>query len=88
MFEDKTVDEIRQYFKHHKGAPELVPLKKRCHDCAVTCGFYEPFAQALSRLTEKEIEYHSKRWFCHNNRQRACAGNIDYQKKIKDSTDG
>lgn len=77
-----TVDEAREHLAHHEGAPFLVPLKKPCRDCAVTCGLYTPYAATLSLLPPDEIGTHSRQWFCHNNGQRACAGNIEYQARI------
>jgi hypothetical protein len=79
-----TLAEVRAYFAHHLGMPPLKPLKKPCHDCAVTCGFYTPMAAGLSLLTPAEIEHHSARWFCHN-ANRACAGNIEYQRALQES---
>jgi hypothetical protein len=74
-----TADEARALFRHHEGRPELKPLGRPCHDCAVECGFYMPFAEALSLLPKDEVEFHSARWFCHLNPDRACAGNIEFQ---------
>ncbi len=79
MFTDFTVEQIRRLFSHHLNKPKLKPLKKSCHDCAVTCGLYAPYSEALNRLPKEEIEYHSQRWKCHNNTKRACAGNIKFQ---------
>jgi len=73
--------EARDLFKHQIGKAELKPLAKPCHDCAVECGFYLPFAEALSMLPKDEVEYHSRRWFCHENPGRSCAGNISFQKR-------
>lgn len=70
-------------FSHHDGRPELKPLGKPCHDCAVVDGFYECFAEELSRLPADRVAYVSVRWFCHNNPDRACAGNIEYQASRK-----
>lgn len=68
-------------FEHHDGRPELKPLKKPCHDCAVVDGLYACFSEELSKLSPERIDYVSKRWFCHNNPKRACAGNIKYQRE-------
>jgi hypothetical protein len=70
-------------FDHHNGRLELKPLKVPCHDCAVVNGFYACFAEELSKLKADRIDYVSKRWFCHNNPSRACAGNIEYQRKAQ-----
>ncbi|MGD9728324.1 MAG: hypothetical protein AB7R40_23715 [Nitrospiraceae bacterium] len=78
-----TVDEARKHLANHMGVPALKPLKKPCHDCAITCGFYTPVAATLSLLTDDEIDERSLQWFCHNHPNRACAGNIAYQARIR-----
>lgn len=77
-----TLDEVRASASHHKDQKPLEPLGKPCHDCAVTCNFYLPYAAMLSLLPPEEIAHHSARWFCHNHGNRACAGNIGYQAEI------
>lgn len=80
----QDIIEIRAYFNIcHERSEAVEPLRKSCHDCAVTSEYYLEHAECLSRLTPEEIKYHSFRWFCHNNRNRACAGNIEYQEKVK-----
>lgn len=75
---EPSESEVRELFAHHLDSVELLPMAKPCHDCAVVCGFYEPMAAALRLLPQAEQEFHSLRWFCHNNPNRACRGNIDY----------
>ncbi len=77
-----TVGEIRAHLANHQNVPPLKPLGKPCHDCAVTCGFYEPLAASLSLLPRDEIEKRSLEWFCHNHPNRACAGQIEYQRRM------
>lgn len=77
-----TVDEVRAHLANHQRVPVLAPLRKPCHDCAVTNGFYAPIAAALSMLPPNEVAQRSSEWFCHNNCNRACAGNIEYQNSI------
>lgn len=74
------LDKIRNLYKHNNGKPALKPLRKPCHDCAVEWGLYKCYAEDLSKLPQEEIEYNSLRWFCHNNPNRVCMGNIEYQK--------
>lgn len=57
--------------------PALNPLGKPCHDCAVECNFYKEFSDALAQQPEHIIREASARWFCHNQRDRACRGNIN-----------
>jgi hypothetical protein len=71
----------------HKEGPELELLDRPCEDCAVTCGFYLPYSQDLSK-EPKEIQLQvSKRWFCHNDRRKACRGNWNYLKLGKENQD-
>lgn len=77
-----SVEEIRRTFSNPQGVPDLKPLPKPCKDCAVVEGFYAPYAAMLSKLTPEEIEAQSRRWYCHNNCGRACAGNIEFQARI------
>lgn len=73
-------------FDHHNGMPELKPLGKPCHDCAVVDGFYQVYSEELAKLDRERIDYVSKRWFCHNHPNRACAGNIAYQRRVAANT--
>lgn len=83
-----TIEQARAYFfGHHDGKPAMAPLKRPCkshgkEDCAVLCGLYSPFSALLSLLPPEEIERASLKWYCHNHPNRACAGNIEYQKRI------
>lgn len=70
----------KDLFSCHDGHPELKPLGRPCHECAVVDGFYLPFAEELSKLSPERIDYISRRWFCHCHPDRACAGNIEFQK--------
>ncbi len=57
--------------------PILEPAEKPCHDCAVICGLYE---QLTHELSTKPLQYQHDiaiRWDCHNDRSKACRGNID-----------
>ena len=60
----------------------LEPLEKPCSDCAVVCGYYKEYSEILSK---RDIAYQhevSIRWDCHNDRRRACRGNIDMLKEL------
>lgn len=66
-----------QYWLDHAArGPALKPLGRPCHDCAVVCGFYEPLSDDLARQPAGVVKAVSANWFCHNHRDRACAGNI------------
>lgn len=58
---------------------ELPLLGKPCHDCAVECGFYQDYSDSLKLLSDDIRLEVSKKWFCHNNRRRACKGNAEIQ---------
>lgn len=67
-----------EYFEQKaKNGPELSPLGRPCHDCAVTCGFYRPYTELLAQQPKHIQEEASLRWHCHNNPNRACRGNIN-----------
>lgn len=69
----------------HDGKAALKPLGKPCHDCAVTCGFYLPYAEALAKLPRDFQRNIAARWFCHNHPNRACRGNIDFLDKAAEA---
>lgn len=55
-----------------------LPLRERqCADCAVKCGFYAVYSEALRLATPEERLELSKRWFCHESPNMACRGNAD-----------
>ena len=57
--------------------PQLLPRSEPCSDCAVVCGLYTEFSDAL-KLEPPDIQKAiSDKWFCHNNSTRACRGNIN-----------
>ncbi len=79
-----------EYFRRNATVgPELKPLGRPCHDCAVVCGMYAPFSDDLARQPPKIVAAYSARWFCHNHTDRACRGNIDRIAALQgDSKDG
>lgn len=56
---------------------DLELLAKPCGDCAVTCGFYREHSDAFKAMPKDEQLARSKKWFCHNARDRACRGHAD-----------
>lgn len=69
----EILEEIR---RQPMGAPlELLP--NPCKDCAVECGFYQDYSDALKLADEGEQLERSKRWFCHSATSRACRGNAN-----------
>ncbi|EFL88339.1 hypothetical protein [Ahrensia sp. R2A130] len=53
---------------------KVKPLGKPCHDCAVECGFYAPYADELAKMEPDLIEAYLDTWFCHVHPDRGCAG--------------
>ncbi len=80
--DDFSLTEIRQHFERD-NSPELLPLKRPCHDCAVVDGMYAPVSACLSLMPPEFIARRSKQWWCHNNPGRACAGNIEFQARVR-----
>lgn len=66
-------------FFEANGWPQLPLRKKPCHDCAVTTGFYRPYAKELKRCSIEVRVARSGDWFCHNDRRLACRGNAAFQ---------
>lgn len=57
---------------------EHLPLRGSvCDDCAVTCGFYKVYSDALKMASNDEQIKISRQWFCHNNKSKACKGNAE-----------
>ena len=55
-----------------------LPLREgQCTDCAVKCGLYTIYSEALRLATPEERLELSKRWFCHESPNMACRGNAD-----------
>lgn len=61
---------------HLMDGPDLKPLDKPCGDCAVVCGFYRPYADAVLAMPRADQIAVARKWDCHNCR-RACRGMID-----------
>lgn len=66
------------YWKSHAEGETLQTMKKPCHDCAMTCGFYKPYADELLTQPREIIEKCLKTWSCHNHGNRACKGVEEY----------
>lgn len=55
---------------------------KPCDDCAVACGFYLHYSEALKLAPQSEQIALSRQWFCHQAPGLACRGNADNLKLI------
>jgi hypothetical protein len=64
------------YWRDHAARGDaLKPLGRPCHDCAVMCGFYTSLSIELAEQPAVVRDKVVGNWFCHNHRDRACAGN-------------
>ena len=50
---------------------------KPCDDCAVVCGFYLDYSEALKLASKEEQLAFSQQWFCHQTPGLACRGNAN-----------
>jgi len=50
---------------------------KPCDDCAVVCGFYLGYSEALKLASKDEQLTLSQQWFCHQTPRLACRGNAN-----------
>jgi len=57
---------------------------KPCDDCAVECGFYLDYSEALKLATQDEQLILSQQWFCHQTPSLACRGNANNLKLISE----
>lgn len=53
----------------------LTSLQRPCDDCAVVYGLYKDLSDELKTMDLRIKTEVSKRWFCHNHRNKSCAGN-------------
>ena len=60
-----------------RGRAPLPPRDKPCGDCAVTGGLYTEISCALAEQPEDVQRAVSDHWFCHDDRNKACRGNIN-----------
>jgi hypothetical protein len=51
---------------------------KPCEDCAVVCGFYLDYSEALKLAPKEEQLALSERWFCHQTPGLSCRGNANH----------
>lgn len=80
----------RIYWERKAESEKLERVEKTCHDCAITTGFYTPFAD---ELLEYEHELQDKvldGWTCHNDCNKCCRGAYNYiqMKRKKEAQDG
>lgn len=66
------------YWAEQALYPKLPEMKQRCDDCAITTGFYTPFADELLEQPREIQEKCVGSWFCHNHANRACKGAEEY----------
>lgn len=74
----KSDPDMTKYFEDMANDPKLERLDKPCKDCAVTTGFYKPFAEELTKQTPGLQEQVLDTWFCHDHCNRACRGAYNY----------
>jgi hypothetical protein len=72
------IDENFDYWKMKSEDEQLPPMKQRCHDCAITTGFYTQYAEELMKQPPDIIEKCVKTWWCHNHGNRSCKGIAEY----------
>lgn len=75
-----TTGELLESLESLRTTPlnKQLPLREEvCSDCAVKCGLYTIYSEAL-RLTDQEEQIRlSEQWFCHQTPSHACRGNTD-----------
>lgn len=72
--------ELQEALASMRNRPQLSPMPLRAHpcsDCAVECGLYTVYSEALKSASQEEKLFHSKRWFCHSTTDLACRGNAN-----------
>lgn len=68
----------KAYFERISQGPKLDLLDRPCNDCAITTGFYTPYAE---ELLEQEPGLQTRvldTWYCHNDCNKACRGAYNY----------
>lgn len=59
---------------------------KPCDDCAVACGFYLDYSEAMKLAPRNEQLALSRQWFCHQTPGLACRGNADNLKLTREES--
>lgn len=72
-------DYFLRKIEHDREYPALPVRRTRCDDCAITTGFYTPFARALKKEPLNVRRTVSEKWFCHETPGCACRGNWEVQ---------
>lgn len=76
-----------EYYRSRIAADAIMPVlplrDRPCDDCAVTHGFYTPFAEGLSKLLEAMQVAASQKWDCHQTPRMACRGNVNLLATIR-----
>lgn len=73
-----SLDTSTSYWDYHMKQRKVKPLKKPCHDCAITTGFYVDMAEELKKEPIETVSAVVDTWFCHNHCNRGCAGVREY----------
>jgi hypothetical protein len=76
-FDEAELQEILQGIRQVPATNPRPLRAKPCGDCAVTCGFYRQYSEALRLAGKEEQLSYSKQWFCHETPSLACRGNAD-----------
>lgn len=63
-----------EYWENFANNNKVEPLNKPCGDCAITTGFYLPYAEQLKKQPKEVQDKVADTWFCHNNCNRGCGG--------------
>lgn len=63
-----------EYWAMKCEGPALETLDHICHDCAIKTGFYIEIGEELLKQPKEVQDKALKRWYCHNNGNKACRG--------------
>jgi hypothetical protein len=67
-----------QYWEEMSKGQPLLGMKERCHDCAISTGFYTEIADELLKQPLEIQQKCVQAWYCHNFANRACKGAEEY----------
>ena len=71
------MEELLESLRRLEPIAERPFRAKPCDDCAVVCGFYRDYSEALRLAPREEQISLSRQWFCHETPGLACRGNAD-----------
>lgn len=76
------MSDLSNYFAnkaaHEAHLPVLQPRATFCADCAVDCGFYAEYSQALEKEPPEMRRVIASKWFCHNTPKLICFGVVHH----------